>query len=147
MVANPDEHLPKAMRSLSTFATCWGGRPAGYYAGGSEKGLEEREELDGTLFAVHRRRSSVVVVHHRPSSLVVVGGPSSLMIYPRPYPSAATGPKPNKRSAGLPQFEVERIDMPRVDQPPSRKTSGSAGEFDELMFTPALVSSSRRRRQ
>jgi len=49
-VANPDEHLPKATRSLSTFATCWGARPAGYYAGGGEKGLEEREVLDGTLF-------------------------------------------------------------------------------------------------
>ena len=49
-VANPDEHLPKATRSLATIATCWGGRPAGYYAGGGEKGLEEREVLDGTLF-------------------------------------------------------------------------------------------------
>jgi hypothetical protein len=37
--------------------------------------------------------------------------PSSLMIYPMPYPSAATGPKPNKRRAGLPQLEVERIEV------------------------------------
>ncbi len=50
-VAHPDEHLPKAVRSLATFATRWGGRPTGYYAGGGENGLEDREVLDGTLFA------------------------------------------------------------------------------------------------
>jgi hypothetical protein len=49
-VAHPDEHLCKAVRSLSTFAARWGGRPAGYYAGGGEDGLEGREVLDGTLF-------------------------------------------------------------------------------------------------
>ena len=49
-VAHPDEHLVKAVRSLSTFATRWGGRPTGYYAGGGESGLEGRELLDGTLF-------------------------------------------------------------------------------------------------
>lgn len=49
-VAHPDEHLCKAVRSLSTFATRWGGRPAGYYAGGGKDGLEGREVLDGTLF-------------------------------------------------------------------------------------------------
>ena len=49
-VAHPDEHLAKAVRSFSTFATHWGGRPAGYYAGGGEGGLEGREVLDGTLF-------------------------------------------------------------------------------------------------
>jgi len=49
-VAHPDEHLSKAVRSLATFATRWGGRPTGYYAGGGDNGLEGREELDGTLF-------------------------------------------------------------------------------------------------
>jgi hypothetical protein len=49
-VAHPDSHLAKAVRSLSTFAARWGGRPAGYYAGGGEGGLEGREVLDGTLF-------------------------------------------------------------------------------------------------
>jgi Questin oxidase-like len=49
-VAHPDEHVVKAVRSLSTFATRWGGRPAGYYAGDGEGGLEGREVLDGTLF-------------------------------------------------------------------------------------------------
>jgi hypothetical protein len=49
-VAHPDEHLAKAVRSLSTFAARWGGRPTGYYAGGGEGGLEGREVLDGTLF-------------------------------------------------------------------------------------------------
>jgi len=49
-VAHPDEHLAKAVRSLATFATRWGGRPSGYYAGGGENGLEGREELDGTMF-------------------------------------------------------------------------------------------------
>jgi len=49
-LAHPDEHLSKAVRSLSSFAARWGGRPAGYYAGGGEGGLEGRAELDGTLF-------------------------------------------------------------------------------------------------
>ena len=49
-VAHPDAHLVKTVRSLSTFAARWGGRPAGYYAGGGEGGLEGREMLDGTLF-------------------------------------------------------------------------------------------------
>jgi hypothetical protein len=43
--------------------------------------------------------------------------PSSLIIYPMPYPSAATGPKPNKRRAGLPQLEVERIEVFKTCQP------------------------------
>ena len=47
---HPDEHLAKAVCSLSTFATRWGGRPSGYYAGGSESGLESCEVLDGMLF-------------------------------------------------------------------------------------------------
>jgi len=49
-VAHPDEHLAKAVRSFATLATRWGGRSAGYYAGGGEGGLEGREVLDGTLF-------------------------------------------------------------------------------------------------
>ena len=49
-VAHPEEHLPKAVRSLAVFAARWGSRPAGYFAGGGEDGLEGREALDGTLF-------------------------------------------------------------------------------------------------
>jgi len=49
-IAYPEEHLPKTVRSLAVFATRWGGRPAGYFAGGGEDGLEGRETLDGTLF-------------------------------------------------------------------------------------------------
>lgn len=50
--------------------------------------------------------------------------PSSLMMYPIPYPSAATGPKPNSLRAGFPQFEVERMDVPSVAQPGSVKRVG-----------------------
>jgi Questin oxidase-like len=57
-VAHPDEHLVKAVRSLSVFAARWGGRPTGYYAGGGEGGLEGREVLDGTLFV---RAASLVL--------------------------------------------------------------------------------------
>lgn len=49
-IAYPEEHVPKTVRSLAVFATRWGGRPAGYFAGGDEDGLEGRELLDGTLF-------------------------------------------------------------------------------------------------
>lgn len=50
--------------------------------------------------------------------------PFSLMIYPIPYPSAATGPKPNKRSAGFPQFEVDKMDVLSRFQPGSAKIAG-----------------------
>jgi hypothetical protein len=40
--------------------------------------------------------------------------PFSLMIYPMPYPSAATGPNPNRRNAGLLQFEVGKIEGSKV---------------------------------
>ncbi|KAH9036506.1 hypothetical protein EDB85DRAFT_1940391 [Lactarius pseudohatsudake] len=49
-VAHPEEHLPKAVRSLAVLAARWGSRPAGYFSGGGEDGLEGRETLDGTLF-------------------------------------------------------------------------------------------------
>ena len=49
-IAHPDEHIAKAVRSFAAFATRWGGRPAGYFAGGGEDGLEGREVLDGTFF-------------------------------------------------------------------------------------------------
>ena len=49
-IAYPEEHLPKIVRSLAVFAARWGSRPAGYFAGGGEDGLEGRETLDGTLF-------------------------------------------------------------------------------------------------
>jgi hypothetical protein len=50
--------------------------------------------------------------------------PSSLMMYPIPYPSAVTGPNPNNRKAGLPQFEVDKIDVFRRLQPGSVKMDG-----------------------
>jgi hypothetical protein len=50
--------------------------------------------------------------------------PSSLMIYPIPYPSAATGPNPNNLSAGLPQFDVDKMDMPSCAHPGSVKIAG-----------------------
>ena len=62
---------------------------------------------------------------HRRAKLVYIEMPSSLMIYPMPYPSAATGPKPNKRRAGLPQLEVERIEVFRTLQPLSVKILGN----------------------
>ena len=40
--------------------------------------------------------------------------PSFLMMYPMPNPLALTGPKPKKRSAGLPQLDVLRIVSERV---------------------------------
>jgi hypothetical protein len=46
------------------------------------------------------------------------------MIYPIPYPSAATGPKPNKRRAGFPQFDVDRIEVFSRFQPGSAKIAG-----------------------
>lgn len=49
-VAHPEEHLPKAVRSLAVLSARWGGRPTGYFAGGGEDGLEGREVLDGTFF-------------------------------------------------------------------------------------------------
>ncbi len=49
-VAHPEEHLPKAVRSLAVLAARWGARPEGHYAGGGDDGLEGREVLDGTLF-------------------------------------------------------------------------------------------------
>ena len=49
-VAHPEEHLPKAVRSLAVLAARWGGRPTSYFAGGGEDGLEGRGALDGTLF-------------------------------------------------------------------------------------------------
>ena len=45
--------------------------------------------------------------------------PSSLIIYPIPYPSAATGPNPNSLKAGLPQLDVERMEVPRRAHPGS----------------------------
>ena len=51
--------------------------------------------------------------------------PSSLIIYPIPYPSAATGPKPNKRRAGLPQLEVERMEVFKTVHPWSVKIVGN----------------------
>ncbi|KAH9974953.1 hypothetical protein BGW80DRAFT_1444565 [Lactifluus volemus] len=41
----------RAVRSFVAFAMRWGGRPADYYAGGGDDGLEGREVLDGTLFS------------------------------------------------------------------------------------------------
>ena len=56
------------------------------------------------------------------------------MMYPIPYPSAVTGPKPNRRNAGFPQFDVERIDRLRMSHPLSVKIAGSGG-----LSRPALL--------
>jgi hypothetical protein len=48
--------------------------------------------------------------------------PSSLIIYPMPYPSLTTEPNPNNLSAGLLQFfEVDKIDIDSNAQPGSVK--------------------------
>jgi hypothetical protein len=51
--------------------------------------------------------------------------PSSLIMYPRPYPSGEVGPKPNNLSAGFPQLEVESTAVLRAFQPGSEKSDGS----------------------
>jgi hypothetical protein len=51
--------------------------------------------------------------------------PSSLMMYPMPNPSCATGPKPNNLNAGLPQFDVERMLVFNTDHPGSVNIAGS----------------------
>ena len=48
----------------------------------------------------------------------------TLMMYPNPNPSAATGPKPKSRKAGFPQFEVLMIDEPNFPYPGSLNSSG-----------------------
>jgi hypothetical protein len=57
-IAYPEEHLPKTVRSLAVFATRWGGRPTGYFAGGGEDGLEGREALDGDTLCPRREPGS-----------------------------------------------------------------------------------------
>lgn len=47
-LVHPDEHLPKAQRSLAHFAREYGMRGKGHFEG---TGLEGAEELDGTIFA------------------------------------------------------------------------------------------------
>ena len=42
--------------------------------------------------------------------------PSSLIIYPMPYPSATTGPNPNR---GFPHLDVERIEVSESAHPGS----------------------------
>ena len=49
------------------------------------------------------------------------------MMYPIPYPSAATGPKPNSRNAGFPQLDVDKMDVLSVRHPGSVKIAGSGG--------------------
>ncbi|KAF8262311.1 hypothetical protein EI94DRAFT_1602907 [Lactarius quietus] len=49
-IAYPEEHVVKTIRSLAVFAARWGSRPAGYFAGGGDDGLQGRELLDGTIF-------------------------------------------------------------------------------------------------
>lgn len=53
--------------------------------------------------------------------------PSSLIMYPIPYPSAATGPNPNNLKAGFPQFEVLKIEVLKSPYPWSVKILGSLG--------------------
>ena len=49
------------------------------------------------------------------------------MMYPMPYPSAATGPNPNRRNAGFPQFDVDSTEWLMTCHPGSVKTAGRAG--------------------
>lgn len=49
---------------------------------------------------------------------------SSLIMYPIPNPSDATGPKPNSRKAGFPQFDVERMLVLSKPQPGSVNIAG-----------------------
>ncbi len=46
-----------------------------------------------------------------------------------PYPYAATGPKPKSRRAGLPQLDVERIEVFKTDHPWSVKMLGRGLEI------------------
>ena len=55
-----------------------------------------------------------------------IDNPSSLIIYPIPYPSAATGPNPNSLNAGFPQFDVDKIDVLNTLHPGSVNIDGSA---------------------
>lgn len=48
-LVHPNEHLPKAIRSLAHFAHLLGTKPAGTWADKNSK-LEGAEKLDGTLF-------------------------------------------------------------------------------------------------
>lgn len=50
--------------------------------------------------------------------------PSSLIIYPIPYPSLSVGPNPNRRNAGFPQLDVERIAWFSRTHPASSKIAG-----------------------
>jgi hypothetical protein len=48
-IAYPEEHVAKTIRSLALFAVRWGSRPAGYFSGGGEGGLEGRDARWHTL--------------------------------------------------------------------------------------------------
>ena len=50
---------------------------------------------------------------------------SSLIMYPMPNPSCATGPKPNNLNAGLPQLDVERMLVFNTVHPGSTNIEGS----------------------
>lgn len=52
--------------------------------------------------------------------------PSSLILYPIPCPSAATGPNPNNLIAGFPQLLVDKIDVLSKLHPESVNIAGSA---------------------
>lgn len=64
--------------------------------------------------------------------------PSSLIIYPIPNPFEATGPNPNSLNAGLPQLEVDKIDVLREAHPESEKIIGSS------FLVPSRTSRTRR---
>ena len=57
---------------------------------------------------------------------------SSLMMYPIPKPSEATGPNPNRRRAGLPQLEVDKMLVLIRCQPGSVNKLGRAGALFEV---------------
>jgi hypothetical protein len=54
---------------------------------------------------------------------------------PIPYPSGVTGPKPNRRKAGLPQLLVDNTLVPRRLYAGSVNIAGTDG-LSELPFVP-----------
>merc|ERR1712032_711620 len=57
----------------------------------------------------------------------------SLMMYPIPKPSPDVGPKPNCRSEGLPQFDVDRTVVLILSQPASAREAHRGHEVLAIM--------------
>lgn len=74
----------------------------------------------------HNYIGTCMSIHSEQRIETYIDIPPSLIIYPIPYPPAATGPKPNNLSAGLPQFEVDKIEVDNSVHPGSAKIAGIA---------------------